>query len=66
MKPSAEKKDDKENKIDEAIKEIQKKADEVVFPKRVSNGIYSYYNIKPKEDKVHKRKSHSNLLIYIF
>ena len=38
-------------KKDETTKEIQKKAYEEVFPKRVSEGVYSYYNIKTKEDK---------------
>ena len=54
-----EQKDDEESNKDEIIKEIQRKADEEIFPKRVSGGLFSYYNIKPKEDKFQKRKSHS-------
>ena len=38
------------------INELQKKADEEIFPKRVSGGLYEFYNIKQKDDKV--KKSH--------
>ena len=41
------------------INELQKKADEEIFPKRGSGGLYEFYNIKQKDDKVKKRKSHS-------
>ena len=41
------------------INELQKKADEGIFPKRVSGGLYEFYNIKQKVDKAKKRKSHS-------
>ena len=33
------------------INELQKKADEEIFPKRVSGGLYEFYNIKQKVDK---------------
>ena len=39
------------------INELQKKADEEIFPKRVSRGLYEFYNIKQKVDKA--KKSHS-------
>ena len=41
------------------INELQKKADEEIFPKRVSGGLYEFYNIKQKDEKAKKRKSHS-------
>ena len=39
------------------INELQKKADEEIFPIRVSGGLYEFYNIKQKVDK-HKKESH--------
>ena len=36
------------------INELQKKADEEIFPKRVSGGLYEFYNIKQKDDKAKK------------
>ena len=41
------------------IDELQKKVDEVIFPKRVSGGLYEFYYLKQKVDKAKKRKSHS-------
>ena len=39
----------------ELINELQKKADEEIFPKRISGGLYDFYNIKQKFDKQKKK-----------
>ena len=39
------------------INELQKKADEEIFPKIVSGGFYEFYNIKQKDDKAKKKES---------
>ena len=38
------------------INELQKKADEEISQKKVSGGLYEFYNIKQKDDKVKKKK----------
>ena len=45
------------------IKEIHIKTDEY-FSKRISGGMYSYLNIKPKEDKSQKGNAILNKLRY--
>ena len=37
------------------IDELQKKVDEVIFPKRVSGGLYEFYYLKQKVDKAKKK-----------
>ena len=39
------------------INELQKKADEEIFPKRVSRGLYGFYYLKKKLIK-QKKESH--------
>ena len=42
------------------INELQKKADEEIFPKRVSVGLYEFYNIKQKVNKATTTKNIQN------
>ena len=49
-----EQKDSEEIKKDKIIKEIQRKADEEFFLKRVNGGMYSYNNINQKKINLKK------------
>ena len=55
--PEEEEKHEEDTVKTKLINELQKKADEEIFPKRVSGGLYEFYNIKQKVDKATK-KSH--------